>query len=445
MFGLTSLLGCLAVTPEAPPPTAHLVSLIDTKDFGAEQLRIGDLNGDGAPDLLFIQSVHGTREITCLTATTIQGEVLWQTGKPSPDNGQIYSDLPVQVYDWDNDGRNEVLWVRQAKYIDPYLAGNWARERAAKYEGDATMVVLDGLTGKEKQSFPLPPPADDCFLLADLTGRGRREDFVVKDRYWNMWGVSREGKVLWRWEGSVGHFPAIGDMDGDGRDEVFVGFALIDHDGKVIFTHDPAGHHQDAAYVVQLPDRSWRLLFGNGGLHCLTPDGTELWHHPLAEAQHVVAGRFRPDLGPVQFMALDRGQGRPAGDRAPAMLYLYDLDGKELWRREQPEGSWAAAICGLDWSGSGETREILIYARGPEQPAAIYDGHGNVVDALPMQFTPDRSPEDRKTGYYGLHADVWGDGREEALLFGSRGACLWSNARPLALPSLYNSTLYPGM
>ena len=77
---------------EAAPVTTHLVSLIDVRDFGAETLRIGDLNGDGAPDLLFVQSVHATREITCLTATTIQGEVLWQTGTPSADNGRIYSE-----------------------------------------------------------------------------------------------------------------------------------------------------------------------------------------------------------------------------------------------------------------------------------------------------------------------------------------------------------------
>jgi hypothetical protein len=67
------------------------------------------------------------------------------------------------------------------------------------------MLVLDGRTGKEKTRFNLPAPADDSLLFADLTGRGRREDMVVKDRYWNMWGVSHEAKVLWSYTGSVGH------------------------------------------------------------------------------------------------------------------------------------------------------------------------------------------------------------------------------------------------
>jgi outer membrane protein assembly factor BamB len=349
----------------------------------------------------------------------------------------------VQVYDWDGDGWNEVLWVRQARYLDAAPSG--ARERAPRYEGNATMVVLDGRTGREKGAFPLPAPADDCFLFLDLTGRGRREDLLVKDRYWNLWGVSHEGKVLWQWTGSPGHFPAYGDVDGDGRDEVFVGFALIDHDGRARFAKDPRGAHQDAAYAVRLRDGAWRLLFGNSGIHCLSADGAELWHHPLGEAQHVVAGRFRSD-SEVQFMVIDRGrERRERGEQSHAVLCLYDLDGRELWRRQGPEGSWATAIVPIDWLGGGKPACVLAYGRGAGQPALIYDGDGTIVDTLPMQYTPDRTPEDRRADFYATRADLWGDSREEAILFGSRGACIYANPRPLALPTHYNNTLYPGM
>ena len=423
--------------------STHLVSTIDVKDFGAEALRIGDLNGDGAPELLFTQSVYETRRITCLTATDTFGNVLWQVGEPSTGNGRIYSDLPVQVYDWDGDGGNEVLYVRQAEYAELYGNGSWAVERAKRYEGVASMVILDGRTGKEKCSFPIPAPADDSFLFADLTGRGRREDLVVKDRYWNMWGVSHAGEVLWHWEGSVGHFPAVGDVDGDGKDEVFVGFALIDHDGEVLFEADCGGTHQDAAYVTQLQDGTWRLLFGNHGVHCLAADGKQLWHHPLTEAQHVVVARFRDDSA-KQVLVLDRGH--PRGEfSSHAMLYLYDLDGTEIWRREQPDGSWAAATVEIDWLGGGNPQCALVYSRGPEAPAAIYDGDGEILDTFGMQHTPDRGDEERQAHYYCTRADVWGDSREEVILFGSTGACIYANARPLAIPTLYNNTLYPGM
>jgi hypothetical protein len=62
-----------------------------------------------------------------------------------------------------------------------------------------------------------------------------------------------------------------------------------------------------------------------------------------------------------------------------------------------------------------------------------------------MEHTPDRTEEERRAGCYCTRADVWGDSRQEVIMFGSRGACIWANARPLAIPTLYNNTLYPGM
>lgn len=427
----------------------HLVSSFETREFGADTVRIGDLNGDGAPDLLYAQCVYGQRAIVCLTAVTIRGEKLWQVGTPDAANSKVYGDLPVAIYDWDNDGHNEVLYIRQARYAEPILYNNDKHyrdnkicERARRYEGDATMVVLDGRTGKEKCTFPLPAPADAGFLFADLTGRGRRADLVVKDGYWNMWGVSHVGKVLWHWKGSTGHYPAIADVDGDGCDEVFVGYALIDHDGKVLFQKDWAGWgdgvedawgvpvHQDAAFIVRLADGSWRLLFGNGGIHCLAVDGTELWHHPLQEAQHVVAGKYRDD-SEVQVAVIDRGYPRtPEGKSAD--LLLYGMDGREIWRRPQLAGGWCAACLDIRWSGAGDLKEILVYNRGAGAPVAIYDGAGNVVDSLPDEG-------------YCCRADLWGDSREEVLVFGQDGTQIHANRRLLAIPTLYNNTLYHGM
>jgi hypothetical protein len=454
LFLIATLAACSNVPAAAPDKTRniHLVSRIVGREFLSETVRIGDLNRDGAPDVLFVQNLYGPRIITCLTATTLAGEVLWQNGTPSKDNGRAYCDLPVQIYDWDGDGTNEVLYIRQATYLDspPPLAGN-IRERAPRYEGTATMVVLEGTTGREKARFPLPAPADDSFLLADLTGRGRREDLVVKDRYWNMWGVSHEAKVLWTYAGSVGHYPAIADVDGDGRDEVFVGFALVDHNGQVLFQQEPKGEHQDAAFIVKPPDGKWRLLFGNGGLHCLDTQGTELWHHRLGEAQHVVAGRFRTD-SPLQFMAVDRtpvATHRRDGN-AWAILYLYDLEGRQLWKRQMDKGEWCIATRLIQWLGPGKPDCVLVYGfsverQGPAKAARIYDGQGEILDEFPLQVAALPGETDFWSDCYGMAADVWGDAREEVILFGSRGFCVYANARPLEKPSLYNMTLYPGM
>ena len=452
MWAVVSTAVVRTVSAADLPETVHLVSRIVGQEFLSETVRIGDLNGDGAPDVLFVQNLYGPRIITCLTATTISGEILWQTGTPSKDNGRCYCDLPVQIYDWDHDGRNEVLYVRQAKYLDsPPPDPRSVRERAARYEGDAAMLVLDGRTGREKGSVAIPAAADDSFLLADLSGTGRREDLVVKDRYWNMWGVSHAGQVLWHYAGSVGHYPAIADVDEDGRDEVFVGFALIDHDGKVLFQKDAGGAHQDATFIVKPADGRWRLLFGNGGIHCWSREGEPLWEHPLGEAQHVVAGRFRTD-SPLQFMVVDRTpvatHRRDAN--AWAILYLYDLDGRELWQRQMQPGQWCIATRLIRWLGHDQADCALVYGfsvdqRGPGQPARIYNGRGEVVDELPLQVGPMPGEADYMSDCYGMAADVYGDSREEILLFGSRGFSIYANSRPLEQPALYNMTLYPGM
>lgn len=468
------------------------VSSFATPEFGADTVRIGDLNGDGAPDLLFAQTLNlakpgtrqlqcRTREIRCLTATTIHGRMLWQWGEPSVQNGCNTGDMPVQVYDWDNDGENEVLFIRQAAYAELYPEdGPGYRGRAKRYEGTATLVVLDGKTGREKASLPIPAPADDSIVFADLTGRGRRQDFVLKDPYGeNVYGVSGDGEFLWHWHGGTwpvaahnmphgprvfvddpkceaGHYPAVADIDGDGRDEVFFGFALLDHDGRVLFRRDTGGggHHSDANSIARLADGSWRLLFGNHGVHCLAPDGAELWHSPLVfhEAQHVVAGRFRAD-SPLQVAVIDRGFPRTL-EGQPACLYLFDVEtGREIWRRPQLPGGWCAACMDIRWSGDAERREILVYkrgqmGRGAASPSAIYDGSGEIVDEIPVPtdiLDGDANVSGYPGGYYCSRADVWGDSREEVLVFGRNGLRIHANRRALSVPALYNSTAYHGM
>lgn len=462
----------------------HLANSFDTHDFGTDTVRIGDLNGDGAPDLLFVQTytpakpgtseiLCRTREIRCLTATTISGEVLWQCGEPSVSNGCNGGDMPVQIYDWDNDGENEVLYIRQAVYAEMYPEDSSCyRGRAKRYEGTATMVVLDGGTGEEKTSFPIPAPADDSIVFADLTGRGRREDFLVKDPWENMYGISRTGELLWHWhggpwpvpghncpqdpkvsvideQGELGHYPAIADIDGDGCDEIFIGFTLIDQDGRVLFRKDANGVHQDASYIVRLADGEWRLLFGNGGIHCLTADGTEVWHNPLVfhEAQHVVVGKFRSD-SQLQVAVIDRGFPRTK-EGETACLYLFNVEtGKEIWRRPQLAGGWAAACMDIRWSRAGDLKDILVYKRGEESPIAIYDGEGDVVDEIDVPadiLDNENNVAAYPDSYYCCRADVWGDSRDEVIIFGRNGVRIHANRRPMAIPTLYNNTFYHGM
>jgi hypothetical protein len=90
-------------------------------------------------------------------------------------------------------------------------------------------------------------------------------------------------------------------------------------------------------------------------------------------------------------------------------------------------------------------RQELLYMRQAGTPEVIYDGDGNIVDSTTLQYVRKPSAAELNCGFHGLAADVWGDSRDEIILFGARGACIFANARPLGLPTLYNETLYPGV
>jgi hypothetical protein len=252
---------------------------------------------------------------------------------------------------------------------------------------------------------------------------------------------------------------------------------LLDHDGQVLFSKDPNGApwdpnhldqpadgdayrrfqrtpiHQDAAYLVRAVNGQWRLLFGNSGAHCMAVDGTELWRDAnLGEAQHVVAGRFRKG-SPYQIAIIDRSPRDQKKDPSRAAnLYLFDSEGKHLWKQSTDKGDYVIACLAVDWSGPDALQSILVYGRDHGRPAQLLDGEGKVIADFPMNYLSDRSLTDsEKEVSYGLSnfmvlaADVWGDARDEVILFGARGLCIYTNPRASAIPTLYNETLYPGM
>ncbi len=128
-----------------------------------------------------------------------------------------------------------------------------------------------------------------------------------------------------------------------------------------------------------------------------------------------------------------------------AILYLYDLQGRELWKVQQEKGAWAIATMTARWNGPDAPQHIFVYGQGGTRPAVLYDGNGKIAEEFPMHYESYRTEADRRMDFYGLAADVWGDERDEILLFNPRGACIYVSARPLDHPGLYNETFYPGM
>ena len=172
-------------------PQPKLWKKFDTPKFGAgRNVRFGDLDGDGMPEMLIAQNIprigDNFIQISCLTAVTLDGKVLWQLGRPDPRNGLLTADTPFQIHDIDGDGRNEVVMVKDFKL--QVLEGRTGRVRKSVWMPQA-------LPDNGKKPFTLTN--GDSLAFLNLSGQTGRRELLVKDRYSNFWIFnSRPGAAL---------------------------------------------------------------------------------------------------------------------------------------------------------------------------------------------------------------------------------------------------------
>lgn len=416
------------------PQTENLPHILAKADISAAgprcKMLLGDLDGDGRMEMLLVQPDNRQdvryipHQVQCLTAFDLEGKLLWQTGTPDPGAGKQGSDYPAQIYDWDGDGRLEVLCVMDGRF-----------------------QVLDGATGKSKQSFDLPGEhAHDCIVIANLTGAEHPADLILKDRYHRLWALDRHFRLLWTHEGNVGHFPWVYDLNGDGRDEVMAGYDLLSADGKLQWSCRDLDDHADCLWVGDVNgDGKPEMVVGGSVTVMMAADGTELWRYEGSiESQHLALGRFRPELPGLQVAGLDRmvreddGKGLKGKDA----MFLLDSEGRELWKEERDTDGWLTIVEAVQNWTAGAPDYILAYRRGGGVLPALYDGHMNVVASFGEE------------GYV-AHGDLLGTGTGQVIVYTDDTATVYSGAalpleaalpgKPLPQPKrLYSSTLYPG-
>ncbi len=195
-------------------------------------------------------------EAGCLTAMTFDSKILWQSGEPDAWRDRLTCDVAVQVHDMDHDGKNEVVYCR-----------------------DMELVIAEGATGRVKRKIktPFSPPAKskgephnkyerilgDALYFLDLRGQGWAGDLILKDRYSHFWAFTDKLEPLWDVACNTGHYGYAYDIDGDGKDEFAIGYTLLDHDGKILWTlDDKLKDHADAVAILKLhPEDPEPVLF----------------------------------------------------------------------------------------------------------------------------------------------------------------------------------------
>jgi hypothetical protein len=349
---------------------------LTTRGFGVgRNLRFGDLNGDGQFEFVIGQmNAHGPgdaySEVGCVTAMNLNGDVLWQSGAPDPAKYKLTNDVAFQVHDIDGDGRDEVIYAR-----------------------DSELVIADGTTGQIINKVPTPlakSPADryprilgDCLFFCDLQGVGRPTDIVIKDRYWRFWVYDRHLELQWEGACNTGHYPFAFDVDGDGHDELAIGYSLYDHDGTLLWTLDDTLHdHADGIAILdwmERPGSQPKILYAasDEGLLLVDLEGNVLKHHRIGHAQNPAIGKFRTDLPGLQAVSINfwGNQG---------ILHFYDGDG-QIYHNTEPINMGSMCLP-INWTGAEP--ELFVHSPNPIY-GGMYDGWGRPVVMFPDDGHPD--------------------------------------------------------
>ncbi len=246
-------------------------------DHTFQKCGIADLNGDGVYDYVIKQPSANidpyekywkpSPETYKIEAYLSDGTFLWRYDMGwAIERGIWYS--PVVVYDLDGDGRAEVCL--KAGEGDP-RDGDGRVQSGPEY-----LVVLDGMTGREKARAEWPRREDfpsynyasrNQLAVAYLDGKTpcliveRGTYNVIQVRAYQLHAGSLQ--ELWRWSddeeggryrGQGAHSMHAADVDGDGRDEVFLGSAVLDDNGVGLWSTGLG--HPDHHYVGDIDPAS---------------------------------------------------------------------------------------------------------------------------------------------------------------------------------------------
>ena len=385
---------------QAANPKMVVWKKFSTTGFGTgRSVRFGDLDGDGKLDVLFVQvNNHGPKdrnsEVGCLTAMTFDGTKLWQTGDPDQWRDRLTCDVACQIHDIDHDGKNEVIYCR-----------------------DFELVIADGATGKVKRKIktPLSPPRTsasgdpinkydrilgDSLYFLDLRGTGWPSDIILKDRYSHVYAYNDKLEPLWDVACNTGHYGYAYDVDGDGKDEFMIGYNLISHDGKIIWSlDDKLQDHADAVAIVKFnPTDAEPKLFcaaSDEGMFWTDLKGNVLKHLYLGHVQSPSIANYRDDLPGLEAVTVNfhANQG---------IINFYDSK-MNVYHDFEPM-QHGSMMLPLNWNGKSEEYFVI----SPNVDEGAYDGWGRQV----LKFPADGHPE---MCYDVL--DITGDCRDEIVVW----------------------------
>ena len=421
---------------------ARLLWEVDIEGIGG-QLLVADVNGDGRPEIVLRQSpgqlksdlydqrgwnTEAERHLHGITAIDLEGNRLWQAGElhRGKDPFCSHGGNDFIVADLDGDGAPEVVSIV------------WD-----------VLTVFDGATGEVQAERKLPADNFAQVKAGNLKGDPMRQQLVVKVNdaayppyeYGNpTYVLDSDLSEMWMtplYHGS-GHAPVCIDVDGDGCDEILIGYNLVDHDGRIVWqipVENATREHADNINPEDL-DGDGRIEIAYSGsidFFIAGADGEILWKRPHEHSQNTTFGRYRADVDGLTVILNEKWIG----------MTCYTPDGTALWTKpgvgyaKQRVRGWRED--GLDLviyqPALKREREEVPYHNEPEETHLYWpylmDGDGDRVMEFPFKKEYNQPRQrirgfrayDYGIGYTSLVLDIDGDGRDEVLIY-DRGKVL---------------------
>lgn len=403
----------------------------------AGDIRLGDVDGDGQAELLVYRSTDAGIKPSFLAAVSLEGKLLWKLGQ----GGEMpVRPGPVALYDFDADGRDEIACFCFVPKIKAD-AGSLANVR---------IQIRNGSTG-ELIRQAAPPELTSCqneelqwtehhnwnhqrLLIANLRGGERSRDIVVKVAS-RVLAFDDQLKLLWKYDlpdterpFHPAYVPAVGDIDGDGRDEVFVGHVLLGSDGQPLWRQRRTQNSDSVAIAPW--DKAGMKAISSGAGEVFDAQGKEILsvgRRMVPHGRELRVADFVEDSPGVEMLIRNEGA-------KPAAIVVSN-EGDVLRRFKLNNSPGDLGLEAVMWNGPDAV--AMIYNGG-----ALWNGTGKLhaeLKELPIAVGP------KEQGWYHcIPADVCGDAREELVLFNPWDKFVWIyTAGEVAADAVYGG-YHPG-
>ena len=423
-------------------PKMKLWKKIDLKNFGtSRQIRFGHLTGTDEWYVVLAQmqkricrDAYGL--ISCLTAIDLEGNVLWQLGEPSDKTeelGKVSADMAFQVYDIDGDGSDEVIvgWDFEIRILDG-RTGTIKKSAKTPFSDDDDADLI----GVPYQIYAFERINPDGIRICNFRGKERPADILIKDRYCRIYALDEDLNVMWKFKSptNTGHCPLPIDIDGDGKDELLVGYKLLDSDGQMLWSYPISEDHTDeivaGKWMPGEDEGHFACVSGKAGFFIGDFYGNIVARDMIGHAQRVSIANYCPEREGREIVVTNYWGHQ-------GVIFLYDCYGNQIWEMEnEMNGNILAPV---NWDGDGTE---LILTNADAKKGGLLNGRG----VRAVEF-----PDDGHPVLCCESLDLTGDERDELVVWDYHSMYIYTQDdcpkeqtyHPVQFP-IYNASNYRG-